>query len=225
MPRALRRALEAIPGGASLVAAYRRRRQRDHRNYVGGMWDEIGRHQFEWLVQQGLQPSDILCDVACGSLRGGRFFIEYLDPGHYLGIDRNHWLIDAGLQRELPARVREEKRPEFVVSSSFEFARFTKRPTVAIAQSLFSHLTLDDIDLCLRNLRAVMQPGGRFYATFVNRSVAPFVENPTPSDDLDPFAYAPEEILALARASGWHATYIGNWAHPRNQEMLLFTAA
>jgi len=220
----MRRIVESLPGGRELVNAYRRRRQRrlDHRGYVGGMWDEIGRHQFEWLVAQGLQPSDVLCDIACGSLRGGRFFIEFLEPGHYLGIDRNAWLIDAGLERELSPELRARNLPEFVVSASFEFERFTRRPTVAIAQSLFSHLTHADIERCLRNLHAVMQPGGRFYATFVNRASAPFIENPARSDDLDAFAYGADELLAIGRAVGWQARYIGDWSHPRGQEMLEF---
>jgi len=41
-----------------------------HRRYVGGMWEEIGQLQFDYLVSQGLRPEHVFCDVACGSLRG-----------------------------------------------------------------------------------------------------------------------------------------------------------
>ena len=58
-----------------------------HRQVVGGMWDEIGTLQFEFLQGRGLQPDDLLLDVGCGSLRGGVRFVEYLNPSRYFGID------------------------------------------------------------------------------------------------------------------------------------------
>src|SRR3954467_1442195 len=87
-----------------------------HRRYVGGSWDEFGRLQFDFLVGQGLRPENVLVDVACGSLRAGVHLIPYLDPGNYLGIEKERLLIEGGLEHELPAAVREERRPELVVS-------------------------------------------------------------------------------------------------------------
>src|SRR5271168_1826262 len=49
-----------------------------YRRYVGGYWDQVGRLQFEFLQSRGLQSNHVLLDIACGSLRGGRFFIPYL---------------------------------------------------------------------------------------------------------------------------------------------------
>ena len=40
-----------------------------HRESVGGMWDEIGCLQFEFLKKQGLLPEHKFLDVGCGSLR------------------------------------------------------------------------------------------------------------------------------------------------------------
>lgn len=42
-----------------------------HRIAVGGMWDEIGKLQFEFMVKQGLKPHHKFLDIGCGSLRGG----------------------------------------------------------------------------------------------------------------------------------------------------------
>src|SRR4051812_28089921 len=75
----------------------------DHRLRVGGMWDEIGKIQFDYLVAQGLRPDSYLLDVGCGSLRGGIHFIDYLEPHHYFGIDSNQSLVQAGLTVEIPA--------------------------------------------------------------------------------------------------------------------------
>ena len=67
-----------------------------HREIVGGLWDEIGRLQFEFLVANGLAPSSTLVDVGCGCLRGGIHFVSYLDDNLYFGIDSNLSLLDVG---------------------------------------------------------------------------------------------------------------------------------
>ena len=221
--------ISAVPGGDRLLDRYRRLRlsmqpnSKAHRGYVGGMWDEIGQVQIDFMVGQGLQPEDVFVDVACGSLRAGRHFISYLNPNNYLGLDHNGWLIEAGLKHEVSKGVRDEKCPEFVVSSAFEFDKFTKRPKLGLAQSLFSHLTQNDIHLCLANLKETMQPGGRFFATFVPTGfLPPDYENPAESDDKLAFEYDAEDILKIGRELGWQTRYIGDWGHPRGQEMLEF---
>lgn len=137
-----------------------------HREYVGGMWDEIGKLQFDFMVERGLTPEHVFLDIACGSLRGGVYFIRYLDRGNYLGIDKERALIRRGLSTELPPQVRAEKCPEFVVSDAFAFDRLSKRPDFSLAQSLFSHLTAAEVQCCLANLRTAVVPGHRLYATF-----------------------------------------------------------
>jgi len=194
-------------------------RLEDHREYVGGLWDEVGRLQFDFLVAQGLQPSNVLLDVACGSLRGGVHFVRYLDAGKYLGIDKEELLITRGIELELGRELYEHKRPELVVDSAFDFARFSKRPDFSLAQSLFTHLVPDTIDLCLRNLSAFVEPGHVFFATFFEGGSE---ANPDASDDHGFFAYPHAELEARGRAAGWQPTTIGDWGHPRNQQMLKF---
>ena len=50
-----------------------------HREAVGGLWDEMGRLQFDFLVAQGLQPHHKMLDIGCGSMRGGRHFVNHLE--------------------------------------------------------------------------------------------------------------------------------------------------
>ena len=216
MRRNLVNVITAVPGGARMLDQYRQLRNSlqpsAHRGYVGGMWDEIGKVQIDFMVGQGLKPDDVFVDVACGSLRAGCHFISYLDPDNYLGIDHHRWLIKAELKHELPKPVRREKRPEFVISKAFEFGKFTKRPKLGLAQSLFSHLTPDDIHLCLTNLRDAMQTGGHFYATFVpNGVMLGRRENPAESADDLTFEYEAEDIPQSGREIGWRARKLGDW--------------
>ncbi|MCH7579216.1 MAG: hypothetical protein IIB22_03130 [Chloroflexi bacterium] len=55
----------------------------------------------------------------------------------------------------------------------------------------------------------------------------PDYENPAKSADDITFKHDAEDILKIGREIGreigWQARYIGDWGHPRGQEMLEFT--
>jgi len=73
----------------------------EHRSFIGGMWNEIGTLQFEYLKSKGLKPAHKLLDVGCGSLRGGVHFVSYLNSHNYYGFDLNASLIEAGINIEI----------------------------------------------------------------------------------------------------------------------------
>src|SRR5574341_1070259 len=88
--------------------------QLGYRGYVGGRWEELGLLQYQFMLSKGLRPSDVLCDVGCGSLRGGQHFIKYLDKGHYLGLEAEKRLVELGLEHEVGKEIADNKLPEFV---------------------------------------------------------------------------------------------------------------
>lgn len=193
-----------------------------HRESVGGFWEEMGTLQFDFLEQQGLQPHHFFLDIACGSLRGGVRFIDYLEPWRYLGLDKEEELILAGIYHELGMMAYEEKRPRFVISDSFEFDLFHARADYAVAISLFTHLPAALIEVCFWRLRKSMSKGGRFYATFFESMEE--VENPAaPSDDVN-FYYTRDQMLSFGQDSNWTAEYVGDWGDPELQKAVVYTA-
>lgn len=193
-----------------------------YRRFVGGggpFWDEIGELQYRFVLDHGLRPSDTFLDIACGGLRGGARFIAYLDPDRYLGIDKHIELIVYGVA-ELGLDVFAQKRPQFVVSDAFEFEKFNARPTVALAQSLFTHLNPADIARCLVNLRLVAASDCRLFATFFE--VAEEIENREDSHSHGYFGYTRGQMEAFGARAGWRPEYIGDWGHPRDQKMIAF---
>lgn len=186
-----------------------------HREYVGGMWDEIGQLQFNFLLSRGLKPDSYLLDIACGSLRLGVKAIPYLEPMHYLGIDKEEGLVKAGLEKELDQKVRAEKKPNIVVSDSFEFEKLGQKANFAMAQSLFTHLPPDLIHLCFKRLGPQFDDDGAFYATYFETSQQ--IRNPKESHDHGFFGYTKQEMLEFGTANGFEANYIGDWKHPREQ--------
>ena len=192
-----------------------------HRDYVGGLWKQIGKLQFNFLVEQGLAPSHCLLDIGCGALRAGVHFIDYLAPGHYLGIDKERALIELGIEHELGAARRQAKRPEFVVSGRFEFAKFSRQPDFSIAHSLFTHLTVEDSMHSLSKLRQFVAPGHVCFATFFDGDSA---SNPSRSDSQLGFSYSRAAMEGFGTQTGWQTLYIGDWRHPRGQMMMQYVA-
>ena len=194
---------------------------RDHRQMVGGKWEELGSLQFNFLKDRGLKPNDTLCDVACGSFRAGRLFIEYLEPGNYLGIDKQAELIREGREKEVGESLWIDKRPEIVLSDRFEFSKFSKQPNYAIANSLFTHLSSNDVKLCLSSLKEIAAPNCKFYATYFQTDVKVFHVHSSHSSRR--FEYTKSQMLKFGRSTGWRADYIGNWNHPAKQVLVCYT--
>lgn len=196
---------------------------RGHREYIGGHWEEIGTLQFEFLKSKGLKPDSYLLDIACGSLRLGVKAIPYLEPEHYLGIEKEPGLIAAGLEKELDQDVRAAKRPRLVVSESFAFNEFGQKADFAIAQSLFSHFPPDLIHFCFKQLHPWLADDGAFYATYFE--VEKPRKNASKPHDHGYFAYTKSQMLEFGQANGFTANYIGNWNHPRGQVIVEYRKA
>ncbi len=201
-----------------------------HRNFVGGMWDEIGTLQVTFLKEQGLKPSHYLLDIGCGALRGGIHFVRYLDDSHYCGIDINASLIYAG-EKELQEAGLIDKQPHLLVNSMFEVSLFGKRFDYAIAVSVFTHLPMNHIIRCLIETHKVLNSNGIFYATFFEAPSPAYLGQikhaggVVTNYDTDPYHYSFKEFQWMARVAGMNVRLIGNWKHPRDQKMLSFSIA
>ena len=200
-----------------------------HRDLVGGLWDEVGALQFEFLRNHGLAPHHKLLDIGCGALRCGLPIIRYLDEGNYYGLDINASLIAAG-EQELNKAGLITRRPHLLVDDKFEFTRFEVSFDFAIAQSVFTHLDMNLILHCLIQVRRVLKAGGKLFATFFQAPspghTLPIKHEPggiVTNFDADPFHYSFSELESLAATAELSARLIGDWNHPRSQKMLELT--
>jgi hypothetical protein len=203
----------------------------EHRSTIGGMWEEIGKLQFDFLRSQGLKPSSRMIDIGCGCLRGGVRFVDFLEPGNYFGIDISQALLDAGYDVELKAKGLQDKLPrgQLVRDAEFQFSRFPTRFQFALAQSLFTHLTANHLQVCLARLAPSMEPDGALFVTFFlvpdHHPFGQSFKHPhgiTSFDDRDPYHYRSWQIHNFALGLPWSVEIIGEWDHPRDQQMVLF---
>ena len=201
----------------------------EHRNFVGGLWGELGGLQFEFIKERGLAPNHRLVDIGCGALRGGVHFVRYLDQGNYYGLDINASLIKAG-KKELAKSELISKQPNLLVDNKFRMTRFGASFDYAIAVSVFTHLPMNHIARCLIEARKVLNPQSKFFATFFEAPspghLEPIKHHPgevTTNFDADPFHYSLSEIKWLSAIADLSVEYVGDWGHPRDQKMLCFS--
>ena len=203
-----------------------------HRDEVGGYWEEMGKLQFSFLLKQGLRPEQRFLDIGCGCLRGGLHFVDYLKTGHYFGIDISHEILNAGT-KELMAHNLTHKRPVLVQMGDFDFSKLDRNFDYALAQSVFTHLPLNDIIRCIMNVEKVLVQGGCFYATFFENPQGKFNLEPVmhPRSDLsdfptyfdkDPYHYDFETFRSIAHGTQLKVHYLGLWNHPWDQKMMVF---
>ena len=202
--------------------------KKEHREVVGGFWDELGKLQYDFLLKQGLKQHNKLLDVGCGCLRGGLHFIKFLEAGCYSGMDINASLIRAA-EIELQEAGLKHKSPYLLVNDEFDFSLFENKFNYMLSVSVFTHLPMNMIIRCLVNAQKVLENSGKYYATFFVAPDSAHIEdivhqpgNVKSSYDSDPFHYSIEEIEYMASLAKLKSTFIGDWDHPRNQKMVVF---
>lgn len=189
--------------------------QSDPHAAVGGLWEEIGKLQFDFLCGKGLQPSHNMLDLGCGTLRGGRHFIRYLEPGHYTGLDISQKAIQFG--NDL---VRQEglsaKQPRLVLSKrkDLRFLEFAGETfDFILAQSVFTHLKPEHISECFQHVSRIMNKDSVFYFTYF---LADSHKQTSQKDFRYPFSF----FQSLAEENSFDLKDCSDeYPHPRDQKM------
>lgn len=181
-------------------------------------WRALGKMQFNYLRQHGLQPNDRMLEIGCGNLRAGWRFINYLDTGNYYGIDispdilieAQHTLVTYDLQDKLPTLTPvRDLRFEFLPEKYF---------TVVHAHSVFSHSPLHVIEECFAHVGRVLAPEGFFDFTF-DRTEGE--EHHVLRED---FYYRTETLVALAKKYDLEARFMADWEErPHRQSKIRIT--
>lgn len=145
-----------------------------YRAYVGRVenYDVVSALQFNLLTLLGLREHHRLLDLGCGSLRGGRLFIPYLQAERYFGIEPNEWLVEEGIAHEVGKELIALKQPRFAHNDDFNLDVFGNDACFdfILAQSIFSHAGSSQIRHCLVSSRKVLSSSGLLVATFGERS-------------------------------------------------------
>ena len=151
-----------------------------------------GRRVFELLKQLGLNRGSSCVDYGCGSLRIGRYLINYLDPGRYLGLD----IVDS-FYREGRKLLGEEliaaKAPRFAVIDDAVIAEEARRaPDFLFSNAVVQHVPPWALERFFRMIASLTGAGTLSCVLFVSdredRRIAPLS-----------WSYRPDTLAAAAR--------------------------
>jgi len=187
----------------------------DPHEAIGGLWEELGRLQFDFLVRHGLQRDHALLDLGCGTLRGGRHFIRYLNPGRYTGFDMSRGAIDYAHKLVDDEGLR-DKNPALIVSTekNLQFERFLgQRFDFLLAQSVFTHLMAEHIEECFAHIGKIMHPQSLFFFTYFKGNARRVADKS--------FSYPLAFFTDLAAQNGMTIERCNDYDHPRQQRMLV----
>lgn len=126
--------------------------------------DPNGNWQLKFLRSKGLETNHSFLDIGCGDLAEGVPLIRFLAGGNYVGMDQNADVIDVG-----SLSLNEEdwsKSPQFYVGGNFNFQKMDRYFDVMWANSVFSHLEINSIALCIYNSFLCLKDHGVFMATY-----------------------------------------------------------
>jgi hypothetical protein len=142
---------------------------KDWRDWVGPLdcYDRVAAVQFNVMCSEGLRGTHEMLDIGCGSLRGGRLFIVYLDKNAYHGVEPEEWLVEDGIKFEVGKEMVEMKGATFSNNSDFDFRSFGHEFDYLLAQSIFSHTSEEQTQLCMDGAREVMHDKSVFIANFL----------------------------------------------------------
>lgn len=127
-------------------------------------WHVMQKWQFQALQTIGLKPSHRFLDIGCGVLRLGMVLIPYLETDNYFGTDPVPAYLETA-RRYASSVLNTDKQFGLLLDHSFEFHKFGVKFDYAMAHSVFTHMTRQEIAMCLRCLAHVMAPGGKLLFT------------------------------------------------------------
>jgi len=195
------------------------------------LWKNHQKMQHEYVMAQGLTPQHTFLDIGCGPLRLGSRIIPFLTGGHYFGTDINSETLDLG--RSIAAEEGVDmSNATLIATDAFDFSEVNKDVDMAFSNSVFSHLTLNTIGICLANLSQILAPGVRYFTTFFLAEDVDVWRKPKPQNKWgrefytypakDPYHYTAEMFANLAEECGFDFEIDESYGHP-TQTMAVLT--
>ncbi len=138
--------------------------RQDALDYVGT--NELsGNLQLELLKKEGCTPESKVLEVGCGMLNAGYPVMQYLNAGHYVGIEPNQWLIDIAMENAEIKRVAEEKQARFLNVIDFDASPMGMTFDFILSHSILSHAAHWQLRSFLQKTGEVLAPRGRIIAS------------------------------------------------------------
>ncbi len=172
-----------------------------------GLEKQMGLFQLEYLKKHGLTPSHSVLDFGCGNLRAGVFFIEYLEPGTYVGAEISQGRLNQG-QKRIAQFGLQGKGAQLTRIRDLEFAELAGRRFDFIwAQGVLAHMPLADIEQLFKNIHKLMHERSVFFVNYGDGKGKSY------KTSLKDFYYNAQIIRDICTRCGLHPEPMTDWRH------------
>lgn len=130
---------------------------------TSGNWKLKRDFQIRFLREAGLRPEHHFLDIGCGVLRGGIPVIDFLEEGHYFGIDARKEVVEEA-QQELRDAGLEGKNPTLIAEPDITQVTLERHFDLVWSFSVLIHMTDQVLLDTLRFVRTHFTDQGLFYA-------------------------------------------------------------
>ena len=127
------------------------------------IWESKREFQFNFLIDRHLKEDHFLLDIGCGTLRGGIPLIEYLDIGHYYGVEARDYVLNEG-KKELAEAGLERKQPTLLHSPDILQLTFDYKFDYIWAFAVLIHMTDVILENTLKLAHKYLSDSGVMYA-------------------------------------------------------------
>ena len=124
-----------------------------------------GLGQLKILVLEGCTSEDRVLEVGCGALMAGYPIIQYLNPGNYVGIEPNQWLIERTLTFPEIKESIKNNDVRFLNNEQFDATSLGETFDFVISHSVLCHCAHWQLPLFLENLSKVLPSAGKILAS------------------------------------------------------------
>lgn len=119
--------------------------------------------QIRFLSEMGLKPAHYLVDIGCGTLRGGVPLIEYLEAGHYFGVEVRQEALEEG-RKELRDAGLASKNPTLLLCPDISQLTVDRSFDYMWAFSVLIHMSDEILDHTLGFVSRHLSKDGVFFA-------------------------------------------------------------
>jgi hypothetical protein len=178
-------------------------------------------------LMEGMSRTSDVLEVGAGCLRTGYWFIHYLDPGHYAGIEPNARMLDAGRELIL-GPLETAKSPRFSHNDDFDFGVFGKTFDLVVAFSIWSHASKNQISTMLDAFKRTAKPEGKFLTSWIQPASdmpdyqgASWIGRSHVSDQPGMVAHSPEWLNDATASRGLRLTRLDGFSTLRQSWLVI----
>ena len=130
------------------------------------LWKMKRDFQIRFLSDMDLKPGHYLFEIGCGTLRGGVPLIQYLENGHYFGVEVREEVLDEG-RKELREAGLEGKNPTLLLSPKIAQLTVNRKFDYIWAFSVLIHMNDKILNDTLSFVSKHLSEEGSFYANVI----------------------------------------------------------